>query len=207
MVIMRPDAKKIPDPVDFDLKHIVKTSTLVNFPNETAPLPSMPLIQAAINDQAKQLAKRDLVPTNLVMRSGTGVTLTSNDQLTKVASGGAVGVVANSLSGRSSTGAAVSVSSSNQVLSLLSDATPGPGGTITITPAAVHGGANVTALPAGGAQNVSVTGGVVNASASGGTVPTALGQSPVGNNPPALVIPPLTGQGGVAPPLPLGPGR
>src|SRR5437588_5569111 len=52
MVIMRPDAKRIPDPVDVDLEHIVKTSTLVNFPGG-AMLPSMPLIQAAMNDQAK----------------------------------------------------------------------------------------------------------------------------------------------------------
>src|ERR1700720_1829531 len=47
MVIMRPDVKKIPDPVDVDLEHIVKTSSLVNFPG-AAPLPSMPLIEAAI---------------------------------------------------------------------------------------------------------------------------------------------------------------
>ena len=52
MVIMRPDAKRIPDPVDVDLEHIVKTSTLVNFPGGDL-LPSMALIQAAINDQAK----------------------------------------------------------------------------------------------------------------------------------------------------------
>src|SRR6266699_3505370 len=32
MVIMRPDAKKIPEPVDVDLAQIVRTSTLVNFP-------------------------------------------------------------------------------------------------------------------------------------------------------------------------------
>ena len=51
MVIMRPDAKEIPGPVDVDLARIVKTSTLVNFPGGDT-LPSMPLIQAAINDQA-----------------------------------------------------------------------------------------------------------------------------------------------------------
>jgi len=50
MVIMRPDAKKIPDPIDVDLEQIVKTSTLVNFPDE-GPLPSMPLMQAAIDEQ------------------------------------------------------------------------------------------------------------------------------------------------------------
>src|SRR5437588_3407806 len=82
MVIMRPDAKKIPDPIDVDLAQIVKTSTLVNFPGG-AMLPSMPLIQAAMNDQAKELAKGTLVPTNLIMGHGTKVILASNDQLSK----------------------------------------------------------------------------------------------------------------------------
>src|SRR5947207_6547225 len=34
MVIMRPDAKKIPAPIDVDLAQIVRTSTLVNFPGK-----------------------------------------------------------------------------------------------------------------------------------------------------------------------------
>src|ERR1051325_6657770 len=54
MVLVRPDAKRIPDPVDVDLKHVVQTSTLVNFPN-AAPLPSMGLIQDAINSQNQSL--------------------------------------------------------------------------------------------------------------------------------------------------------
>src|SRR3982075_924468 len=66
MVIMRPDAKKIPDPVDVDLRHIVQTSSLVNFPG-AEPLPSTPLIEAAIEQQQQQLASNNLVPTNLVM--------------------------------------------------------------------------------------------------------------------------------------------
>src|SRR2546430_5321514 len=82
MVIMRPDAKKIPDPIDVDLAEIVKTSTLVNFPGGDI-LPSMSLIQAAISDQAKEVAKGTLVPTNLVMGHGTKVVLASNDQLAK----------------------------------------------------------------------------------------------------------------------------
>src|SRR6267378_4195650 len=82
MVIMRPDAKKIPDPIDVDLEQIVKTSTLVNFPDE-APLPSMPLMQAAIDEQKKQLAKNDLVPTNLVIGHGTKVIFASGDQVAK----------------------------------------------------------------------------------------------------------------------------
>jgi FecR protein len=174
MVIMRPDAKKIPDPVDVDLKLIVKTSTLVNFSSESAPLPSMPLIVAAINDQAKLLATKDLIPTNLVV-SGTKMVLASSDQLTKIASG-TVGLVANGSLGGSLTGTAVSVSSTSQVLSVLNNATPGSGGTITITPGAV--------------PNVGATGGLVNAGTVGGTVPTLLNHTPAS----PLPIPgPLTG--------------
>jgi len=77
MVVMRPDAKKIPDPVDVDLAHVVKTSTLVNFP-DSPPLPSTVLIQAAVNDQAEHLANGSLVPTNLVMGRGTDVIRASN---------------------------------------------------------------------------------------------------------------------------------
>ena len=175
MVIMRPDAKTIPDPVDVDLKLIVKTSTLVNFSNGSAPLPSMPLIVAAINDQAKLLATKDLIPTNLVLR-GTKMILASNDQLTKIVSG-PVGLVTNGSLGGSLTGTAVSsVSSTTQVLSVLNNATPGSGGTITITPGAV--------------PNVGATGGLVNAGTVGGTVPTLLNHTPAS----PLPIPgPLTG--------------
>src|SRR2546429_3935414 len=82
MVIMRPDAKKIPDPIDVDLAQIVRTSTLVNFPGGNI-LPSMPLIQAAISDQAKEVPKGTLVPTNLVMGHAPKVVLASKDQLSK----------------------------------------------------------------------------------------------------------------------------
>src|SRR5690349_17302434 len=82
MVIMRPDAKTIPEPVDVDLAEIVKTSNLVNFPGSKI-LPSMPLIQAAINNQAKELTKGTLVPTNLVIGHGTTMILATNNQLNK----------------------------------------------------------------------------------------------------------------------------
>src|ERR1043166_4489138 len=82
MMIMQPDAKKIPDPIDVDLTEIVRTSTLINFAGSNA-LPSMPLIQAAIRDQAHELTKGTLVPTNLVMGNGTKVVLASNNQLGK----------------------------------------------------------------------------------------------------------------------------
>src|SRR6266481_4650177 len=157
MVIMRPDAERIPDPIDIDLAEIVRTSILVNFPGSEV-LPSMPLIQAAISDQAKEMAKGTLVPTNLVMGNGTKVVLASNDQLAKTVgqvgllgaslNGGpvsgligtappsTVGSVAANVSSSATTvvnnllgsGPAVSVSSSTQVLSLLSNAAPSSGG-------------------------------------------------------------------------------
>ena len=235
MVIMRPDANKIPDPVDVNLEHIVKTSPLVNFPGGDT-LPSMLLIQAAINDQAKELAKGILVPTNLVIGHGTRVILASNGQLaTTLGRAGLVGslaanasttasvavnnllgsrgVVTNGLLGGNLTGTTVSVSNSNQLLALLSNAAPGSGGTITITPATVNAGANVTVAGAG-TVNGSTSGGTVNATAnvplsgnslpavSAGTVPTLVGQTPIGANTPALVSPgPLPGQIPSIPPV------
>src|SRR5437870_10431838 len=133
MVIMRPDAKRIPEPIDVDLALIVRTSTLVNFPGSNI-LPSMPLIQAAINDQTKELTKGTLVPTNLVMGHGTNVVLASKDQLSKTI--GSLAGLATSQNGAPvvatvstttstaankvlDSGPAVSVSSSAQLVSLL----------------------------------------------------------------------------------------
>jgi hypothetical protein len=193
MVIMRPDAKKIPDPIDVDLAEIVKTSTLVNFPGSNI-LPSMPLIQAAISDQAKEMAKGTLVPTNLVMGHGTKVVLASNDQLAKTV--GQVDLLGASLNGGSVAGLkgtapvaklgsvaanvsssgttvvnnllgsrpAISVSSSTQLISLVNNAASGSGGMITITS----------------------TGSILPATSTG-AVPTLLGQTPTGRNPTTLV--------------------
>ena len=235
MVIMRPDANRIPDPVDVNLEHIVKTSPLVNFPGGDT-LPSMPLIQAAISDQAKELAKGILLPTNLVIGHGTKVILASNNQLAQtvgraglvgsVAANastnaliavnntlGSHGVVTNGLLAGNLTGTTVSVSSTNQLLTLLNNATPGSGGTITITPATVNAGANVTVAGAG-TVNTNVSGGTVNAAAnvplsgnslpavSAGTVPSLVGQTPIGGNTPALVSPgPLPVQISSIPPV------
>ena len=226
MVIMRPDAKKIPDPIDVDLAEIVRTSTLVNFPGGNV-LPSMPLIQAAISDQGKELAKGTLVPTNLVMGHGTQVVLASNDQLAKTV--GQVGLLGASLNGSSvatplgsvaanvsssattvvnnllGSGPAISVSSSTQLVSLLSNAASSPGGTITITPAAVNAGASVAVAPSG-AVNITAAAGTVSAAAhvastgsllpttSAGAVPALL--APVGTNPlPVVGSLPLVGTG------------
>src|SRR5436190_14684333 len=207
MVIMRPDAKKIPDPIDIDLAEIVRTSTLVNFPGGNI-LPSMPLIQAAISDQAKEVAKGTLVPTNLVMGHGTKVVLASNDQLAKTIGqvgllgaslnhGSVVGLkdaaplatwgsVAANVSGCGTTamnnllgsGPAVSVSSSTQLVSLLNNAASGSGGTITIA-------STGSILP----------------TTSTGAVPALLGQTSTGRNPTTLVgTGSLPGQGMIVPP-------
>jgi hypothetical protein len=225
MVIMRPDAKRIPDPIDVDLAQIVKTSTLVNFPGG-ASLPSMPLIQAAISDQAKELAKGSLVPTNLVMGHGTKVTLASNDQLAKaigpggflgssrVAVGNASASASNAVNNLLGSGTAVSVSSSTQLVSLLSSAAPSAGGTITIPPGAVNVGANVAGVSTTGAVSGSTGGVTANANGSvslagnnsTGALPTVLGQTPVGSNPTTLLGPgTLTNQPPLPPPL--GPGH
>src|SRR6476660_9874528 len=231
MVIMRPDAKKIPDPIDVDLAEIVRTSTLVNLPGGNI-LPSMPLIQAAISDQAKELAKGILVPTNLVMGHGTKVVLASNDQLAKtvgqvgllgaslnggplaglkgVAPLSTVGSVAANVSSSATTvvnnllgsGPAVSVSSSTQVLSLLSNATPNSGGTITITPVAINAGANVAVAPSG-AVNVTTAAGSVRAAVN---VPPTGNLLPVGTNPlPVVGSLPLVGTGTLPGPGLIGP--
>jgi len=235
MIIMRPDAKRIPDPIDIDLAQIVRTSTLVNFPGSEV-LPSIPLIQAAITDQAKAMAKGTLVPTNLVMGHGTKVVLASNDQLAKTVSqvgllgaslnGGPVSglkgtaplstvdSVAANVSSSAATavnnllgsGPAVSVSSSTQLLSLLSNAAPSSGGTITITPAAINAGASVAVAPSGAvnvsagaatvraAANVSPTGSLLPATSTG-AVPAL--PAPVGTNPsPIIGLVPLVGTPG-----------
>ena len=222
MVIMRPDAKKIPDPIDVDLAQIVRTSTLVNFPGSTV-LPSMPLIEAAITDQAKAVAKGTLVPTNLVMGHGTKVVLASNDQLAKTV--GQVGLLGASLNGPVSSlkgtaplstvgsvaanvsssattvvnnllgsGPAVSVSNSTQLLSLLSNATPSSGGTITITPAVVNAGASVAVAPTG-AVSVSAAGGTVSAAipSTGNILRTTLTGTGTGTLPGQGVLGPSPG--------------
>ena len=250
MVIMRPDAKKIPDPIDVDLEQVVKTSTLVNFPDDKAPLPSMPLIQAAINDQAKQLAKNDLVPTNLVMGSGTKVILASNDQLTKIVgplgllgvnnngglvpnlklgtaalplvgslvantptvvtntvnnllgSGGAVAPIVSNLLGGSPTGTAVSISSSNQLLGVLSNVASTSGAIITIPPTALNVGATLTSLPTAIVQPNSVAP-IANIDP---TVPILSGPAPTVTTPaPSYVVSAPTIGTLTAPPTTLGP--
>ena len=251
MVIMRPDAKKIPDPVDVDLEKVVKTSTLVNFPDE-GPLPSMRLIQAAIDDQKKQLAKRQLVPTNLVIHGNNVIFASiSTNQLAKtvssisvsgmnsnggtvaglrgatsglptvgsvtntatsgttainnlLGSGGVVGQVTNNLLGGTSSGSAVSVSSSTQILGLLNNATPTSSGIITITPPAANVGATVGAVPTGtvnATAGVPVSNGATSTVSAPANALTTVISAPNtltagGLNPSATTIPPPLQVGG-----------
>lgn len=86
MVIMPPNAKRIPDPVTVDLKKVVKTSTLVNIGKgkrgHDKPLPSAELIEHEVDRQQQGKAAHNLVDTNLViMGKGTNVQLTSADVL------------------------------------------------------------------------------------------------------------------------------
>jgi hypothetical protein len=87
MMIMRPDAKRIPDPVTVDLKKIVRTSTLVNMRQgkksaKTEPLPSMGLIEKEVGQQQKDQRGHRLTPTNLViLGNGTNVALASDELL------------------------------------------------------------------------------------------------------------------------------
>ena len=176
----------------------------------------MPLMQAAIDEQKKQLAKNDLVPTNMVIGHGTKVIFASDDRLANavrpisflgvnsnggtvaglrgatgglpivgsvagniptngttainnlLGSGGVVGRVTNDLLGGISSAPAVSVSSSTQLLGLLSNVAPTSGGMITITPVAANVGATVAAVPAG---TVNATAGVPILNGATSTVP------------------------------------
>lgn len=174
MVIMPPNAKDIPEPIDVDLGEIVRTSTLVNFPG-AGILPSMPLIDAAIKEQAREMTKGTLVATNLVMGRGTNVILASKDQLSNAA-GSLTGLTSTLNGARAggnvststsaavnnifSSGPAVSVSSSSQLVSLLGNVAPGSGGSISVTPAAISAPPNVTAAAGAGTGAVNVNTGV-----------------------------------------------
>jgi quercetin dioxygenase-like cupin family protein len=84
MVVMPADATRLPDPVDVDLKQLLKTSLLITgFP----PLPSATLIAQAAQTQAAEKASGQLVATNLVIfGSGTVVSLldqTNIDQISQ----------------------------------------------------------------------------------------------------------------------------
>jgi hypothetical protein len=108
------------------------------------------------------------------------------------------------LLGGTSSGSAVSVSSSTQILGLLNNATPTSSGIITITPPAANVGATVAAVPTG---TVHATAGVpilngatstVSAPANALTTVISAPNTPTagGLNPGATTIPPPLQVGG-----------
>jgi hypothetical protein len=84
MLITKPDVRRIPDPVDVDLRTLAKTSSLINpdiFRAEAnnvsvAQLPSMPLIERKIAGQDKLVRSKTLFPTNLaIVGGGTNIVI------------------------------------------------------------------------------------------------------------------------------------
>ena len=77
MVIMRPDAKRIPDPVQVDLRRVMQTSSLVKMAKKgKRDLPSAGLIDKEIKQQDHERGNGGLIETNLVI-SGNGTNATS----------------------------------------------------------------------------------------------------------------------------------
>jgi FecR protein len=87
MIIHKPGDKSLPEPVKVDIRRLIQSSSLVNpdlfsAKNKPAPLPSMPLIAAAISVQDRQRAKGDLQDTNLViLGKGTKVVAASRETM------------------------------------------------------------------------------------------------------------------------------
>jgi FecR-like protein len=72
MVIMPPDAKRIPDPVAVDLRHVMQTSSLVKMAKKgERDLPSAGLIDKEIEQQDQERVQGRLTATNLMI-SGFG---------------------------------------------------------------------------------------------------------------------------------------
>ncbi len=80
MIVMTPDAKSIPQPVNVDLDLLIKTSKLIN-EEEFNKLPSAATekIAEALEDQQKRLASGELTKTNLVI-PGAGSRVILTDQ-------------------------------------------------------------------------------------------------------------------------------
>jgi hypothetical protein len=88
MVVMKPDARSIPNPVDFDLRTLMKTSALaggVSFSGDgkATPLPSLALIEAEITRQDRAKGRGRLAATNLaIFGTGTKVSVTDDEAIT-----------------------------------------------------------------------------------------------------------------------------
>ncbi|MEP7249425.1 MAG: FecR domain-containing protein, partial [Spartobacteria bacterium] len=76
MLIVNPNGKDLPDPVDVDIDRLTKTSALLS--SDFAPLPSRDLIAREISVQTQKKTEQALLDTNLVIfGGGTDVTLTA----------------------------------------------------------------------------------------------------------------------------------
>ncbi|MDQ6810104.1 MAG: hypothetical protein M3Z64_11885 [Verrucomicrobiota bacterium] len=79
MMIVKPNARSLPDPVDFDLDRVIRTSLLIT---DFAPLVSQTLMASAKQYQLEQKAAGRLLDTNLVIFGrGTLITLTDPTSL------------------------------------------------------------------------------------------------------------------------------
>lgn len=79
MLIVKPNATRLPQPVDFDLARLLQTSLFIR---GFRPLPSGPLMAAMQSNQLQQKAAGELIDTNLVIFGrGTLVTLTDPHSL------------------------------------------------------------------------------------------------------------------------------
>jgi hypothetical protein len=128
MVLMRPDAKRIPPPVSVDLKRIVHTSSLVNMSKKKsgAPLPSSALIENEIAQQTHDKGNADLVETGVVIR-GSGTTALNS-------TGTVIDVLARNETGRSLT-LATTTPAATPAPTPSANPSPTPG--VSATPAAV----------------------------------------------------------------------
>ena len=92
MIIMDPNAKRIPEPVKVDLRKLVNTSSLIdpiafkgNSKAKPAVLPSIALIEKEIAIQDKLVKGNELAGTNLVIAgSGTEVVIASEEKLAQL---------------------------------------------------------------------------------------------------------------------------
>jgi hypothetical protein len=95
MVIMKPNARSVPQPVTVDLRKVIKTSSLIDpklFKGKATasadPLPSMGLIATEIALQEKQITEKGLIATNLVIPgNGTDVVIASDAAMDRIDAG------------------------------------------------------------------------------------------------------------------------
>ncbi|MFQ3669868.1 MAG: FecR family protein [Verrucomicrobiia bacterium] len=84
MLIMNPDATRLPDPVDVDLKKLIKTSKLISGMGDSDEL-SNELIDQEVANQQQQKKKGNLIDTNIIiLGSGTDAFLTDLDLLAAI---------------------------------------------------------------------------------------------------------------------------